>query len=155
VVPGEKPEDWRVHLEGIEKSLQPADHLESSLVERIALILWRLRRVTAFETESLIAAFEGVEDDWEKEEAARKELAALAFYGREARVAPDKEEWLRKRQANAMIPDGARLERVMRYEAHLHRQLLQTMHELEALQSRRQGHSTPLARLDVAGGPGR
>ncbi len=42
----------------------------------------------------------------------------------------------------------------MRYEAHLHRQLLQTMHELEALQARRQGHATPLARLDVAGGPG-
>jgi hypothetical protein len=28
------------------------------------------------------------------------------------------------------------------------------MHELEALQARRKGEATPLARLDVASGPG-
>lgn len=41
----------------------------------------------------------------------------------------------------------------MRFEAHLHRQLLQTLHELEARQARRQGEQAPLARLDVQGVP--
>jgi hypothetical protein len=41
----------------------------------------------------------------------------------------------------------------MRYEAHLHRQYIQTLHELEALQARRRGERTPLARLDITGAP--
>ncbi|MEK7247128.1 MAG: hypothetical protein AAB092_01520, partial [Chloroflexota bacterium] len=41
----------------------------------------------------------------------------------------------------------------MRYEAHLHRQWLQTQHELEAMQARRRGESTPLARMDVINAP--
>jgi hypothetical protein len=43
------------------------------------------------------------------------------------------------------------LEKVVRYEAHLSRQLYKAMHELEALQARRMGGSTPLARLDIDG----
>ena len=50
-----------------------------------------------------------------------------------------KEEWRRKWAAERMLPKEEALERVLRYEAHLHRQLLQTMHELEALQARRRG----------------
>jgi hypothetical protein len=39
---------------------------------------------------------------------------------------------------------------VTRYEAHLHRQLVQKMQELKA---RKKGQVTPLARPDVIGGP--
>lgn len=49
------------------------------------------------------------------------------------------------------LPDEKTLEKVQRYEAHLTRQLNQTLHELEALQARRQGGSAPLARVDVQG----
>jgi hypothetical protein len=42
----------------------------------------------------------------------------------------------------------------MRYEAHLHRQYIQTLHELEAIQIRRKGGTSPLARLDIIGAPG-
>jgi hypothetical protein len=152
VVPAfERQEDWRDHLEGIETSLAPADHFESCLVERIALLLWRLRRVTAFETETMVSAVGDSEADWERAEGTRKELAAIPFYGKDAREHPPaKEEWVKRRQADRMIPSGTTLERVMRYEAHLHRQLLQTMHELEALQARRKGEATPLARLDAS-----
>jgi hypothetical protein len=52
-----------------------------------------------------------------------------------------------------LLPEADTMNRVIRYEAHLHRQLLQTMHELEALQARRQGRQTPLARVDVQGLP--
>jgi hypothetical protein len=41
----------------------------------------------------------------------------------------------------------------MRYETHLHRQWVQTLHELEALQQRRKGLPTHLARLDISASP--
>jgi hypothetical protein len=49
------------------------------------------------------------------------------------------------------LPNREDADKVMRYEAHLHRQLLQTLHELEAMQARRTGQAAPLARLDVQG----
>jgi len=62
-------------------------------------------------------------------------------------VARERETMRRER----LLPNEDTLNKVIRYEAHLHRQLLQTMHELEALQARRQGRQTPLARVDVQG----
>ncbi len=41
----------------------------------------------------------------------------------------------------------------MRYEAHFHRQYIQTLHELEAIQLGRQGGHFPLARLDISAPP--
>jgi hypothetical protein len=50
VLPGECPEDWQAHRAGIVQSLAPVGPLESELAERVALCLWRMRRVTAYET---------------------------------------------------------------------------------------------------------
>ena len=55
---------------------------------------------------------------------------------------------LKKRRERVLL-DQADLQRISRYEAHLSRQLYQALHELEALQTRRGGKATPLARLDV------
>lgn len=55
-------------------------------------------------------------------------------------------------QAERILADAPILEKVMRCEAHLGRQLTSTLHELEALQKRREGEPTPMARLDVAVG---
>ena len=49
------------------------------------------------------------------------------------------------------LPAGNELDKIMRYEAHLSRQLYQAKHELEVLQKQRRGEATPLARLDVHG----
>jgi hypothetical protein len=56
----------------------------------------------------------------------------------------------RWRERRALLP-VEQLEKVMRYEAHRHRQLVQTLRELEAMQARRRGQAAPLARLDVPG----
>jgi hypothetical protein len=51
VVPGlENTEDWESHLEGIMENLSPVGHLEVTLAERVALLSWRLHRVTRYET---------------------------------------------------------------------------------------------------------
>ena len=64
VIPGlEKQEDWESHLEGIMENLSPVGHLEVNLTERVALLSWRLHRVTRYETEAIAISQEAVEDD--------------------------------------------------------------------------------------------
>ncbi len=64
VVPGvEKAEDWEEHRDGVLESLSPEGHLELVLAERAALLLWRLHRVTRYETESIALLQEKAEDD--------------------------------------------------------------------------------------------
>jgi hypothetical protein len=49
-----------------------------------------------------------------------------------------------------MLPAGDTLEKVTRYEAHLSRQMLQALHELQRLQAVRAGEPVPApAALDV------
>ena len=64
VVPGlEEPTDWQKHREGILESLSPVGHLEFTLAERVALVSWRLHRVTRYETEAIAVYQERVEED--------------------------------------------------------------------------------------------
>lgn len=69
VIPGlEREEDWEAHRAGIRASLAPEGHLEDTLAERIALLLWRLQRVARYETESIVLAQERAEEVlvWER-----------------------------------------------------------------------------------------
>jgi hypothetical protein len=64
VVPGvEKREAWEVHRDGMLDSLQPEGHLELVLAERVALLSWRLHRVTRYETESIALFQEKAQED--------------------------------------------------------------------------------------------
>src|ERR671912_953527 len=66
VVPGlEKAEDWEEHRDGMLQSLSPEGHLEFVLAEQVALLSWRLHRVTRYETESIALYQEKMEDDLE------------------------------------------------------------------------------------------
>jgi hypothetical protein len=64
VVPGvERKEDWEEHRDGVLASMQPEGILELVLAERVALLSWRLHRVTRYETESIALIQENAEDD--------------------------------------------------------------------------------------------
>jgi hypothetical protein len=64
VVPGlEKPEDWQEHRAGVLESLAPIGHLEGVLTDRVALLSWRLHRVTRYETEAIALSREKIEED--------------------------------------------------------------------------------------------
>src|ERR671916_2486306 len=64
VIPGlEKAEDWEDHRDGVLESLSPVGHLELVLAERVALLSWRLHRVTRYERETIALSQEKVEDD--------------------------------------------------------------------------------------------
>jgi hypothetical protein len=262
VVPGlEKAEDWEEHRDGVLESLSPEGHLELVLAERVALLSWRLHRVTRYERETIALFQEKVEEDLEQRkgfnssisgetlserarrghESAKKtqrllkklptladdkrlssedaafvlsdiwdwadeegELMELNIPGipqaldpdylsdydipwtvslvregisvlaqvagetpeallksategarwkvREAKCRVEEvERDLRNMSRERLLPDEKTLQKIARYEAHLSRQLFQTKHELEALQTKRSGGAAPLARLDVQG----
>jgi hypothetical protein len=79
----------------------------------------------------------------------RAEENARAAEEQARQVAAD----LDRLRRECLLPNDSVLQKVIRYEAHLNRQLYQALHELEALQSRRRGEPTPLARVDVQGLP--
>ena len=85
------------------------------------------------------------------EEALMEALHTATRYdaAEKAAKAEKAEAELLAERRDRILPDRADLEKISRYEAHLSRQMYQALHELEALQARRQGKGAPLARLDV------
>jgi hypothetical protein len=68
VVPGlEKVEDWEEHRDGVPESLSPEGHLELVLAERVAVLSWRLHRVTRYEQETIALSQEKIKEDLLKE----------------------------------------------------------------------------------------
>src|SRR5262245_29443369 len=58
VVAGESPEAWETHRAGVVESLAPVGLLETTLAERVALLLWRLARLAKYEAATTAAAVE-------------------------------------------------------------------------------------------------
>jgi hypothetical protein len=264
----EKRESWEEHRGGILENLSPVGHLETTLAERVAVLSWRLHRVTRYETESIALSREKVEEDiheramllrsfrespfasthpedvrfeakhnrqtynalrrFPAQEADKKlrgqdatsvvwsvlvtaktrtqeeideeslhlpgvpedtdvvELPAMkasdvrgCVEAIAARIGEDPDELLEAATASArldatsaeakaervegeidamsrerILPGDKTLEKIVRYEAHLSKQLYQALHELENLQKHRTtGEGVPLTRLDVQGLP--
>src|SRR5215216_2080511 len=63
----ERKEDWEEHRDGILESLSPEGHLELMLAERVALLSWRLHRVTRYETQSIALYQEKAQEDLTKQ----------------------------------------------------------------------------------------
>jgi hypothetical protein len=82
VVPAlEKEEDWQEHRASILDNLAPVGHLEVTLAERIALLSWRLHRVTRYETGAIAISQESIEDDIHERD---RFLSALRHKGLES-----------------------------------------------------------------------
>jgi len=65
VIPGvEREADWEVHRARVFESLSPAGYVQEEVIERLALLLWRQRRVSRYETDMIILARELAEEDW-------------------------------------------------------------------------------------------
>ena len=250
VIPGvERQEDWDAFRAPLVQRLAPVGSLEMELAERVASLLWRLRRPPRYEREYIAASIErvpedflmhplkralprtvaqadervanvqrclrllealpgmaatdsigeqdvafildavtrdgdghaleeplpgfdnglgGVGDEWtppllrlafralaERYETTVDALLAdtvahahsVAAERAEERGAMLAEQDRMRRER--LLPDASTLHALTRYETSLHRMLVQTMHELEAAQARRNGQATPLARVDL------
>lgn len=261
VIPGmETEDDWLTHRDGVIESLHPDGYLEVTLAERVALNLWRLKRVARFESETVAINLDRIEENLalpsrlrykDSLEAFLQSRRLISMAGLEKAVEfdlkledllrtftehPDNtrieqttalsvlqfmsdyfnvdqiegekvvealhhlrdgitvgDVWstlcrlcdeetevmraifherlsdmedarMRKKESESalvrererarslsLLPDEATLGKIQRYEAHLHRQFLQTLHELEAFQSRSRGEPAPLVRVDMQG----
>jgi len=143
----ETPAGWQRFRDGIVENLAPEGPLEEDLAENIALLRWRLKRVTHYETAILNHQVIGTESDLAISETYR---ARTISKGEFPEIDP---QLVAAYQQTRVIPERASLDKIMRYETHLHRIWLQTLHELEAIQVRRQGGHAPLARLDISAPP--
>jgi hypothetical protein len=162
-IPGlEDHGDWLNFREAIMQSLDLADALEHELGATIAECLWRRRRVARAEQQAV---------------AVRRRRDELIFQNQlkpffppPARPAPSPgdpplrpsfyagavamSDMLGAVKPELFLPQEKELDRLIRYEAHINRQIYQALHNLEALQSRRRGEPAPLARVTVHGLPG-
>ena len=140
LLPGEKLEDFSDLRARVLAELAPDSAIEIELAERIASLLWRLRRVPAFEA-ALLA--------WTN---ACKEKASL-FSPDEPRLnhwrEPDR---LRPAAVHDILAFGRSLDgflkggvggRLSRYENALQRQLSAMMLELRRMQARRKAQGSP------------
>ncbi len=142
----ETEEEWYEFREGILESLVPVGTLEEELAESIALFRWRLRRVVRYETAAINVSVHS---------AAGDAYAADFYLAEDKDDVPDPDPtFVAVSREQRVIPGSDALDRVTRYESHLHRLFVQTLHELEALQSRRRGERPHLARLDISSPPG-
>jgi hypothetical protein len=102
----------------------------------------------AFEADAdkLLAAALARREEWQREaqaEVARLETEVRRLERREAARQAGKLQ-------RALLPDQSALNSIMRYEGHLTRQLLQSLHTLEWLQRAQAGEPVPApAALDV------
>ena len=71
----------------------------------------------------------------------------------EAKVAEEQaqrvQQQIIKQRRAKILPSADDLQKIGRYESHLSKEMYRALHELEALQERRRGGRSPLARLDV------
>ena len=128
-------------------SLQPHGHLETVLAERIASLLWRLYRLQRYESEMVDVYIRGIPDDMA---SGLRYSKALGF------PEPDDDDLSTMHHdhiSRRLVGSDDSIAKITRYESHLHRLWLQTLHELEAIQTRRKGGTTPLARLDISAPP--
>ena len=141
VIPGmENEAAWQHHCDGIVASIEPVGGLEEFFAQRLASLLWRLNRIVRYEIAATMLAIEGTA------EAVAASDNYLALPSTEPEIVEEQRE-LR------ILPSDPHLERITKQERHFHRQALQTLHEIEALQARRKGHPVNLARVDFSGSP--
>lgn len=150
VIPGVESEaDWADFSHDVTVALSPAGAVESALAARVAELLWRIRRIPRAEHDMITAEQERQAIIAMTEAASRSphEVApasSRSFYAAALTPLPPRPR---------LMPHDSGLQQIIRYEAHLNRQLYHALHELEALQARRMGHQAPLARIDVHGTP--
>jgi len=165
VVGDERPGDWQQYHDDIVRDRQPHGALETTLASRVAVLLWRLRRLNREDAAAVTrrnehqAAIEAAEARHAAARRARLQAPEDASNGAGAHEPATKitgfyTAALVPRPPSpipALLPSERDLAILLRVEAHLNRQLMQTLHELEALQARRRGTATPLARVSING----
>ena len=146
----ESVKDWEEFYEGYRESLQPEGTVEEDIVYNIAANRWRQRRVIHAETAEINEQVWKTADDLGLADAYANSITKEHEPGQ----LPDPEPVrVLLRQQSRVIPSSTALDRLVRYESHLHRVCSQLHIQLEVIQNRRQGKPTPFHRVDITSPP--
>ncbi len=152
LLPGERPEDYSLLRDRIFARFAPGDALEDELVERIASLLWRLRRIPAFE--AALFAWANACREEESLFASGEPRLTRRFCDDDVPARSDRTDILvfgRSLDAFLKRDLGAKLNR---YESALQRQLSALMLEVRRMQARRYARGSPGASMEPAIGEG-
>ncbi len=118
----EDPQQFDLLLDGLRDDYQPQSTIETMLVERLAASFWRLRRAYRFEVETITQA-----NRPNPLADALDELSSLPPVKRGERI----------------LPSPHSLDRLIRYETMIDRELLRTLRQLELRQRLRKMEQSP------------
>ncbi len=146
----ESVEEWDEFYDGYRESLQPQGTVEEDIVYNLAANRWRQRRVIHAETAGINEQVWKTADDLGFADAYANSI--IKEHDPAQLPDPDPVRVL-LRQQSRVIPTTTSLDRLVRYESHLHRVCSQLHIQLEVLQARRQGKPTPFHRVDITSPP--
>jgi hypothetical protein len=131
VVRGEDPVAFAGVLKNLVDEYQPQGPLEEHLVERVAVCMWRLRRVYRVEAEIFQYEIANIESDNAKDYLETQAVTPGGAFKRDAGR------------------EGA-ISKLSRYEAAIERSLFRALHELQRVQAaREEGQQPPSIAVDV------
>jgi hypothetical protein len=154
VIPGlEHQADWDTFLKDSFQALKPVGAVEYALAERIASLLWRLRRASRAELNAAIAAGQGRDSEEHPAQQAVEgmvlSIAGQLYPGDESDIELIKGPRAPPPSPPDLLPVARVLQNLSRHEYRLNRQLIQLIHEYYIMQDRRNGNDAPIARVDV------
>jgi hypothetical protein len=135
--------DWKRFHRDIKKSLAPEGFFEELLVRRLATALWEIDRLTAYQ---VAATLKNINESVFWMGISNAYLSAGEDGGLDQHEIDD-------RVQSTLLPGVNDLEVIMRYGGQLHRQWIQILNQLLAMQARRRGEKVPLHMVDFTGPP--
>jgi len=120
--------EYAAFYAALRKHYEPMDWLEELWVEKIAVWSWRLRRLIRCESGQISKALADHGYEIQQSKAADSENLGIA---------PPSNDEIDAMTDHLLLPSNEDLERLLRYEAMISRQLNHAIAELERLQARR------------------
>ena len=139
----EDPSEYQKLFAALREHYQPFDFLEELWVEKIAVWSWRLRRLLRCESGQIARALAEHSHGIKQSAAIKDELGLPNFSKPEIDAITD----------HLFLPPKEELDKLLRYEAMINKQLNHAIAELERLQRRRNGEVVPAPiSVDISGG---
>jgi hypothetical protein len=133
----EDPEDWERLKAAVREFYDVHGEFLETKADRIAGLMWRLKRCERYETESIITYLQEVPRDW----AAARRARGLPVPDE---VTTEMVEEMDRMLMARLLPSEDQLEKIGRYENRFHKHLLQAMHQMLVLKGfKLKGPGTP------------
>jgi hypothetical protein len=130
----ESEQEYDSFCAGVQKHYSPVGWLEELWAETIVVWSWRLRRLIRFESGQI--SLDLARHSYDIRQSRADELA-------EPESAPLSDPEIDAMTDHLFLPEKEELDKLLRYEAMINRQLNHAMGELERVQRRRKGEANP------------